>query len=182
MNDSSSQDDLYNSLKIGLSETEFAPAMQALEIPCRREFVNMPHPQGAAVALILKVAARGCPTLTAAILSDPLRDNLDQQQIEEGFGPEVWNLVRNVRWLNAFNVYSPELIADSNQAEIPRRILLAMVDDVRAVIIKLGYRIDRLRNLARAEYEVRRYIARETLDIYSRLANRLGIGQFKWEM
>ncbi len=182
MNDSSSQDDLYNSLKIGLSETEFAPVMQALEIPCRREFVNMPHPQGVAVALILKVLRVDATTLTAAILSDPLRDNLDQQQIEEGFGPEVWNLVRNVRWLNAFNVYSPELIADPNQAEILRRMLLAMVDDVRAVIIKLGYRIDRLRNLARAEYEIRRYIARETLDIYSRLANRLGIGQFKWEM
>jgi len=121
-------------------------------------------------------------TLTAAILSDPLRDNLDQQQIEEGFGPEVWNLVRNVRWLNAFNVYSPELIADPNQAEIPRRMLLAMVHDIRAIVIKLGYRINRLRNLARAEYEVRRYIARETRDIYSRLANRLGIGQFKREM
>ena len=61
-------------------------------------------------------------------------------------------------------------------------MLLAMVDNVRAVVIKLGYRVDRLRNLAKVEYEVRRYIARETLDIYSRLANRLGIGQLKWEL
>ena len=112
----------------------------------------------------------------------PLKDHLGQQQIEERFGPAVWNLVRNVRWLNAFNVYSPELIADPNQAEILRRMLLAMVDDVRAVVIKLGYQVNRLRNLAKTEYEVRRYIARETLDIYSRLANRLGIGQLKWEL
>ncbi|MCS5566212.1 MAG: bifunctional (p)ppGpp synthetase/guanosine-3',5'-bis(diphosphate) 3'-pyrophosphohydrolase [Methylococcales bacterium] len=182
MNDSSSQDDLYNSLKTGLSETEFAPIMQALEIPCRQELVGMPHPPGATVALILKGLRVDSSTLTAAILSAPLRDHLGQQQIEERFGPAVWNLVRNVRWLNAFNVYSPELIADPNQAEILRRMLLAMVDDVRAVVIKLGYQVNRLRNLAKAEYEVRRYIARETLDIYSRLANRLGIGQLKWEL
>jgi hypothetical protein len=71
LNHSSSQDNLYNSLKTGLSETECAPVMQALEIPCRQELVNMPHPQGAAVALILKVLRVDSSTLTAAILSAP---------------------------------------------------------------------------------------------------------------
>ena len=69
-----------------------------------------------------------------------------------------------------------------NQSEILRRMLLAMTHDVRAVLIKLAYRIQRLRNLGAEDEEIRRFIARETLDIYAPLANRLGINQFKWEL
>jgi GTP pyrophosphokinase len=69
-----------------------------------------------------------------------------------------------------------------NQTEILRRMLLAMTHDVRAVLIKLAYRIQRLRNLNQEQLEIRKFIARETLDIYAPLANRLGISQFKWEL
>ncbi|MGH8476580.1 MAG: RelA/SpoT family protein [Methylococcales bacterium] len=123
------------------------------------------------------------PTLTATLLSDSrLNHALAIPEIELRFGATVANLVRNVRWLNTFNVYAREVISNPDQAEILRRMLLAMVDDVRAVLIKLAFRVERLRNLASESHEVGHYIARETLELYSRLANRLGIGQLKWEL
>ena len=57
-----------------------------------------------------------------------------------------------------------------------------MTQDVRAVLIKLAYRIHRLRNLPKESYELRHFISRETLDIYAPIANRLGVHQFKWEL
>jgi GTP pyrophosphokinase len=61
-------------------------------------------------------------------------------------------------------------------------MLLATVDDVRAVLVKLAYRVQRLRGLPQEAPEMRRCIARETVDIYTPLANRLGVAQLKWEM
>ena len=74
------------------------------------------------------------------------------------------------------------MTSQPNQAETLRRMLLSMTQDVRAVLIKLAYRIQRLRNLPKESYEVRHFISRETLDIYAPIANRLGIHQFKWEL
>lgn len=170
-------------LRSGLSEPDFQPIINALNIPVPDDPRGPIRPRGIDVAFILKRLGCDASTLTAAILSDSrLIDRLDIPEIEARFGPAVANLVRNVRWLNTFNVYSRDVICDPNQAEILRRMLLAMVDDVRAVLIKLAFRVQRLRQLSAETEEVRRYIARETLDIYSRLANRLGIGQLKWEL
>ncbi|MGH8558504.1 MAG: RelA/SpoT family protein [Methylococcales bacterium] len=175
--------DRLTSLTAGLSEADSAPIAQALEIPVRNDQSGPARPEGVDVALILKHLGVDPPTLTAAILSDSrLQNELDLKEIERTFGSTVANLVRNVRWLNTFNVYSPEVISNPDQAEILRRMLLAMVDDVRAVLIKLAFRVERLRNLSSESYEVGHYIARETLELYSRLANRLGIGQLKWEL
>lgn len=175
--------DALTALKSGLSETDFSPVFNAYKLPVKENRSGPARPKGIDVALVLKKLNVDSTTLTAAILSDPrLKEEIEQETIEESYGSTVANLVRNVRWLNTFNVYSPEVISNPDQAEILRRMLLAMVDDVRAVLIKLAYRVERLRNLSREDYEVRLYIARETLDIYSRLANRLGIGQLKWEL
>lgn len=69
-----------------------------------------------------------------------------------------------------------------NEVETLRRMLLSMTQDVRAVLIKLAYRIQRLRDLPKESYEIRKFISQETLDIYAPIANRLGIHQFKWEL
>lgn len=61
-------------------------------------------------------------------------------------------------------------------------MLLSMVDDVRVMLIKMAYRVQRLRMLASSDTQERYNIARETLEIFTPLANRLGIGQLKWEM
>jgi GTP pyrophosphokinase len=145
-----------------------------------------PHyhrPKGIEVAAILKDYRVDLKTILAAMLSDPRLSQLDPQpDIKEQFGETVAALVKDVNWLNKLTVYSPEMTKKPNQAETLRRMLLSMTQDVRAVLIKLAYRIHRLRNLPKESYELRHFISRETLDIYAPIANRLGVHQFKWEL
>ena len=145
-----------------------------------------PHyhrPKGIEVAAILRDYNVDLKTLLAAILSDPRLPQLTPQpDIKEQFGETIAALVKDVNWLNKLTVYSPEMTHKPNQAETLRRMLLSMTQDVRAVLIKLAYRIHRLRNLPKESYELRHFISRETLDIYAPIANRLGIHQFKWEL
>ena len=145
-----------------------------------------PHynrPKGFEVAAILRDYNVDLKTLLAAILSDPRLSQLTPQpDIKEQFGETVAALVKDVNWLNKLTVYSPEMTQKPSQAETLRRMLLSMTQDVRAVLIKLAYRIHRLRLLPKESYELRHFISRETLDIYAPIANRLGVHQFKWEL
>ncbi len=145
-----------------------------------------PHyhrPKGVEVAAILRDYNVDLNTVLAAMLSDPRLSQLaPQPDIKTQFGETVAALVKDVNWLNKLTVYSPEMTHKPNQAETLRRMLLSMTQDVRAVLIKLAYRIQRLRNLPKESYELRHFISRETLDIYAPIANRLGIHQFKWEL
>ncbi|MGZ8161591.1 MAG: RelA/SpoT family protein [Methylobacter sp.] len=139
--------------------------------------------KGIEVAAILMDFNIDLKTILAAILSDPrLADINPQPDIAQQFGETVAALVKDVNWLNKLTVYSPEVTRHPNQAETLRRMLLSMTQDVRAVLIKLAYRIRRLRSLAKESYEVRHFISLETLDIYAPIANRLGIHQLKWEL
>ncbi|NOT12964.1 MAG: bifunctional (p)ppGpp synthetase/guanosine-3',5'-bis(diphosphate) 3'-pyrophosphohydrolase [Methylococcaceae bacterium] len=141
------------------------------------------RPSGVEVATILMDFHVDLKTILAAILSDPRISELDPQpQIAEQFGETVATLVKDVNWLNKLTVYSPEMTSQPNQTETLRRMLLSMTQDVRAVLIKLAYRIRRLTVLPKESYEIRHFIARETLDIYAPIANRLGVHQFKWEL
>jgi GTP pyrophosphokinase len=145
-----------------------------------------PHyhrPKGIDVAAILREYHVDLKTLLAAILSDPRLSQLKPQpDIKAQFGETVAALVKDVNWLNKLTVYTPEMTLKPNQAETLRRMLLSMTQDVRAVLIKLAYRIHRLRNLPKESYELRHFISQETLDIYAPIANRLGVHQFKWEL
>jgi len=141
------------------------------------------RPTGIDVAKVLMTVQVNLDVILAALLSDSrLAKQLSEADINAQFGSTVAALVKDVLWLNKVNIYSPDMANQPNQSEILRRMLLAMTHDVRAVLIKLAYRIQRLRNLAVEEVDIRRFIARETLDIYAPLANRLGISQFKWEL
>jgi GTP pyrophosphokinase len=141
------------------------------------------RPRGVDVATILTDFHVDLKTILAAILSDPrLSEIQPEPDIAEQFGDTVASLVKDVNWLNKLTVYSPEMATQPNQAEILRRMLLSVTQDVRAVLIKLAYRLRRLKVLPKESYEVRHFIAQETLDIYAPIANRLGIHQFKWEL
>jgi len=119
----------------------------------------------------------------AALLSDPeLRDVLDQKTIEKQFGSKIAQLTQGVNQLNTLKDGSPARIDSPEQAEKLRRLLMAIIGDVRVMLIKLCYRVERLRLLKHGDYELRRRIAQETLDIYAPLANRLGMGLLKWEL
>ena len=123
-------------------------------------------------------------TLTATLLCDlRLEEEFTLEFIKEEFSETTSNLVKNVRWLQNFKPpASGEAITEPEQAERLRRMLLAMVDDVRAVLIILAWRLQHLRVLGSAEPHERTAIAQETMDIFAPLANRLGVSQLKWEM
>ncbi|MBD9361352.1 RelA/SpoT family protein [Methylomonas fluvii] len=164
-----------DSLQIG----QALKLVEQLSLECNKTL----RPKGVDVAAILMSVHIDLETILAALLSDSrVAGKLSDSAIREQFGPMVADLVKDVSWLNNVSIYSTEMANQPNQAEILRRMLLAMTHDVRAVLIKLAFRIQRLRGLQHEQDNIRRFIARETLDIYAPLANRLGINQFKWEL
>ena len=120
-------------------------------------------------------------SLVAALLFPLVKNHIiDLADVKEKFGNSIKNLVKgvlemdNVRQLNASH-------ASDVQIDNIRRMLLAMVDDFRCVVIKLAERIVYLRDVSRSEEDLV-LAAKECSHIYAPLANRLGIGQLKWEL
>ena len=104
-------------------------------------------------------------TLTAAILHDAIEDTeYPVSRIEERFGPEVAHLVAGVTKIGRLNITAPE----ARQAENVRKMLLAMVTDVRVVLVKLADRLHNMRTLQYLEPDKQQRISRETLDITRR--------------
>ena len=119
----------------------------------------------------------------ATLLSDPgLRDVLKLEQIEAEFGDTIAQLTKGVNQLNTLKEGKPSRLDSPEQAENLRRLLMAIISDARVMLIKLCYRVERLPLLKHADYDQRRWIAQETLDIFAPLANRLGMGLLKWEL
>jgi len=124
--------------------------------------------------LYLDIAA-----VAAALLHDVPEDtSVPLSEIIQTFGPEVGKLVDGVTKLSRITWGSLE----EEQAENLRKMFLAMVDDIRVVLIKLADRLHNMRTLSALPPEQQRKIAQETMDIYAPLASRLGIWQFKWEL
>ena len=177
--------DLLSRLAAGYSETERPLIAAALELARKaQEEDTLTRPRGIDVAHILHHLRVDATTIQVALLSDPyIRDSLDPQLIERRFGAKTAELVQKVNWLNTFDEYHKAESKEPDQAELLRSMLLAVVNDVRAVLVKLAYRLQRLRLLKdHPDPVLRRNIALETLDLLTPLANRLGVGQLKWEM
>ncbi len=122
-------------------------------------------------------------TVIATLLADPgLRRTLDVEKVKSEFGPKVARLSEGINQLYALQDGKQARPKSPEQAEKLRRLLMAIISDVRAMVIKLCYRAERLKLLKHTDYEQRRQIARETIDIFAPLANRLGMGLIKWEM
>lgn len=126
-------------------------------------------------------------SLVAAFISPLLaNDIIEIEFVKEHFSKDILMLCQGVEQMAAIKALRQESNLSSDQApqniDNIRRMLLAMVDDVRAVVIKLAERLCDLREKKNSDEETRVLVAQESENIYAPLANRLGIGQLKWEL
>lgn len=123
---------------------------------------------------------------TALVFPYCQRHELSNDEVTESFGSEIGRLVAGVRKMEAIRaLHGRSSQGKTNQEQhidSIRRMLLAMVEDVRAVVIKMAERICALQKVKDADEETRVMVATECSSIYAPLANRLGIGQLKWEL
>ena len=135
------------------------------------------HP--VAVARLLAELKMDADTICAALLHDTVEDtSVTRAELAKQFGEQVAKLVDGVTKLGKIHVRT----AEQHQAENIRKMLVAMAEDIRVVLIKLADRLHNMRTISAHTPERRERISRETLDIYAPLAHRLGIWEFKWEL
>ena len=131
------------------------------------------------VANILADMRLDVVAIASGLLHDVVEDTLTTiERIEELFGADVAHVVEGVTKLSAIPFSSSE----ERQAENFRKMLLAMVDDIRVMMVKLADRLHNMRTLDHLSEERRTRIAQETLDIYAPIANRLGMSKVKNEL
>jgi GTP pyrophosphokinase len=131
------------------------------------------------VAYILAELKMDIRTIAAGLLHDTIEDTrLTVSDIESAFGKEIALLVEGVskiRWLHRHSSHE-------DKAENLRKMLLAMAEDIRVILIKLADRLHNMRTLEYLPLDNQKKTALETLEIYAPLAHRLGMGRIKWEL
>src|SRR6204780_2176464 len=131
------------------------------------------------VAAILTDLKLDDATIAAALLHDTIEDtDATRAEIDRVFGHEIGLLVEGLTKLKRLELVSKE----AKQAENLRKLLLAIADDVRVLLIKLADRLHNMRTLSHRPPEARRRTAEETLDIYAPLAGRIGMHEMREEL
>src|ERR1700687_396814 len=132
-----------------------------------------------AVADVLADMKLDAVAVAAGLLHDVVEDTLTTiERIQDLFGPEVAHVVEGVTKIRAL----PSLATEERQAENFRKMLLAMVDDIRVILVKLADRLHNMRTLNHLPEERRAVMPQETRDIYAPIANRLGMSKVKNEL
>jgi GTP diphosphokinase / guanosine-3',5'-bis(diphosphate) 3'-diphosphatase len=131
------------------------------------------------VALVLAEMKMDPVAIAAGLLHDSVEDtSVTVVDIRKEFGEQVAHIVEGVTKISALDFVTRE----EQQAENLRKMMLAMVDDIRVVLIKLADRLHNMRTLEHLQPERQQKIARETLDIYAPIAHRLGMGKIRGEL
>src|SRR5690349_6915332 len=128
------------------------------------------------VALVLAEMKLDSTAIAAGLLHDAIEDTeATQEDLVKEFGETVAHIVEGVTKIDKIEFASRE----ERQAENVRKMVLAMVDDIRVVLIKLADRLHNMRTLEHLPEQRRHQIAQETLDIYAPIAHRLGMGKVR---
>jgi GTP pyrophosphokinase len=131
------------------------------------------------VALVLAEMKLDPSAIAAGLLHDAVEDTeVTQREIQEKFGPSIAHIVEGVTKIAKIDLASRE----ERQAENVRKMVLAMVDDIRVVLIKLADRLHNMRTLEHLPPERQQHIAQETLEIFAPVAHRLGMGKVRGEL
>src|ERR1051326_2676333 len=131
------------------------------------------------VALVLAEMKLDASAIAAGLLHDSVEDTgASSGEIEREFGPQVAHIVEGVTKISKIDFASKE----ERQAENVRKMILAMVDDIRVVLIKLADRLHNMRTLSALPEERQRQIAKETMEIFAPIAHRLGMGKIRGEL
>ena len=165
-----------------LSSEMLIKAEQACQIAIEaQDLASSSFVRSSEVAVILSSVWVDAETLIATLLSDANVESIyGFKYIKKHFGEQTAELVEGIRRINQFK----ELYVGRSdvQNERLRQMLLAMTSDIRIMIVKLAYRVARMRHLKFEKEDVQKQISEETDLIFAPLANRLGMAQLKWEL
>jgi len=176
-------DALFDTVRRSHPDTDFDVLTKAFEVA---EFYHRPQTRSSgepyithplAVAKIVADLGMNEPTIAAALLHDTVEDtDYTLELMTEDFSDEVARLVDGVTKLDK------SLYGDLAKAETIRKIIMAMFQDIRVVVIKLADRLHNMRTIGSLRADKQTRIAKETLEIYAPLAHRLGMNTVKWEL
>jgi GTP pyrophosphokinase len=122
-------------------------------------------------------------SVAAGILYDLYNfSDITDEEVELACGGIVLHILQGTRKMSAIRMYRSSDAISLEQIDTFRKMLLTVIEDVRIVLIKIVDKLCTIRHLKSLELETQQVIARETLDIYAPLANRLGLGTIKWEL
>ncbi|MBK8754346.1 MAG: GTP diphosphokinase [Candidatus Competibacteraceae bacterium] len=181
---------MVTSRQTALVGADFDTWLNTLQLPwspaqieiVRRAYLLGDEPD-LAVADLLADLRMDHEVVAAALLHEPVTcGRFKRAAVKEEFGAGIALLVDGIAKLDAIGELHQNSQHAGRQLESLRKMLLAMAQDVRVVLIKLAMRLHTLRRLSQLSAGEQQRIAQETLDIFTPLANRLGIGRIKWEM
>jgi GTP pyrophosphokinase len=160
-----------------------AAAVRELDLPPQGETARA---QALAVAEIVRALDADDDVVIAAMI-EPLLDGkfIDRELAEKRFGTEPARLARALSQLGYFGLphdWTPDRGLEAAQAESLRKMLLAVIGDVRLVVVRLAEQLQQMRSAKHLGPALQRKLAMETREVYAPLANRLGVWQVKWEL
>lgn len=164
------------------SETDTALLQRALQLYDNKSQLDLAD-KGSMIADMLLKLEMDTETIVAAFLYPGIKNHIFHHEfVTEHFGDVIAKLLQDCMQMQALHKIKNIVEDDTHQIENVRKMLLAMVTDPRAVLIILAERLWQLRHAKTLVESEQKKLARETLDIYAPLANRIGVWQLKWEI